>query len=126
MSTESHEPGYEVRDVSIRPIVLWAGVLLVVVTGSFFLVSGLNRSLRTERRELSPLFTRPEPVEPKLLAQPRDELRQHHAFERSRVEGYGWVQPAQVARVPVRRGMELLLERGLPVRKNGSTPGGGK
>ena len=126
MSIESHEHGYEVRDVSVRPLVLWAGVLLSVVIGSYFLVSSLNQSLRRERQELSPLFIRPDPVEPKLVAKPREELRQHRALQRSQVDGYGWVEPQHIARGPVRRGMEILLERGVPVRGTPDSPGGAK
>lgn len=122
---ESNAPGYEVRDISVRPIALWGGILLAVVIGSYFLVASLNRNMRTEPEELSPLFTRPEPVEPRLLAKPRDELVQHRAYEQAIIEGYRWVERDRVARVPVRRGMEILIERGLPVRKPAGAPRGG-
>lgn len=129
MSTESANKGYEVRDVRVRFIVFWTAVLTTLVVASYFIVGGMNRALRVERGPLSPLFTRPEPAEPKLQANPLEDLRQHRAYERSMVESYKWIQPDQVARVPVTRAMEILLQRGLPVRgrvkPSGPQTGGG-
>jgi len=52
-----------------------------------------------------------EPPTPRLEIDPAVQLRQLHAEEDETLGSYGWVDEAGgVARVPIERGMELLLE----------------
>ncbi|HEY7494835.1 MAG TPA: hypothetical protein VIH59_27505, partial [Candidatus Tectomicrobia bacterium] len=81
---------------------------------------------RQARREVppAPLVSAPQlPPEPRLQVAPAQELQQLHAEEDAILHSYGWVdQPAGVVRIPIERAMELLAERGLPVRHE--QPGG--
>ena len=52
---------------------------------------------------------------PQLQLAPRDDLRAFRAREDQLLNSYGWIdKTAGVARIPISRAMELLIERGLP------------
>jgi hypothetical protein len=47
-----------------------------------------------------------------------NELRQLRAAEETALNSYGWVdKDAGIAKIPVKRAMEILAEKGLPARK---------
>ena len=49
---------------------------------------------------------------------PLAELEEHRAVERLFLETYQWIDSeADIARIPVDRAMEILVERGLPTRE---------
>ena len=55
---------------------------------------------------------------PKLQANPNIDLKEFRAREDAELNGYGWVdQRAGTVRIPIERAMDLLLQRGLPVRE---------
>jgi len=57
------------------------------------------------------------PPEPRLQELPAQDLRSFRARESAAQHEYGWVEPAAgVVRIPIERAMELVLQRGLPVR----------
>jgi hypothetical protein len=104
--------------------VLIFGLALVVITVLVFVLMGwlFNAfSTRQAARDLPPAplaQTRPaQPPEPHLQVAPSKELQLLRAAEEAVLQSYGWVdQAAGVVRLPIERAMELLLERGLPVR----------
>lgn len=54
---------------------------------------------------------------PQLQTSPAADLIRVRGHEDRMLDGYGWVdREAGVARIPVERAMELLVQRGLPVR----------
>ena len=58
------------------------------------------------------------PPEPRLQTRPEVDLKAMRAEEDQILHRYGWVdEGAGVARIPVDRAMQLLIERGLPVRE---------
>jgi hypothetical protein len=58
---------------------------------------------------------------PRLQVSPPAELGAFRAQEERELNTYGWVNRTQgVVRLPLERAMELVLQRGLPVRKTGS------
>ena len=60
--------------------------------------------------------------EPQLLKEPVTEMRNLNLEESTRLRTYGWVdRKAGVARIPLERAMQLLLERGLPEVGAGQT-----
>ncbi len=113
------------RDVNIRGVVLFAFWLAVGLIASAVAMLALLRTLekksRAEDRKLSPMIaaslarTPPDPrLEPYPLA-PRLKLR---AEEEEILTTYGWVDKDRgLARVPIDRAMELLVQRGLPPAK---------
>jgi hypothetical protein len=59
------------------------------------------------------------PPLPRLQSAPIGDLRDMRAAEDQILTGYGWVdQPHGVVRIPIDRAMDLLAQRGLPVRQN--------
>jgi hypothetical protein len=114
---------HEDHDIQPGPL-LFFGLALVVITALVFvlMVWLFNAfSTRQAARDLPPAplaQTRPAlPPEPRLQVAPPQELQQLRAAEEAVLQSYGWVdQAAGVVRLPIERAMELLLERGLPVR----------
>jgi len=57
-------------------------------------------------------LSQPLPPEPRLQVDPEMELEAMRLEEARRLEGYAWVnEPAGIARVPVERAIEILLEQ---------------
>ena len=58
------------------------------------------------------------PPEPRLQVTPSKELNAHDARVNGELDTYGWIdRPTGKVRVPIERAMDLVLERGLEVRK---------
>lgn len=116
------EAGHEASDVSIRAIVrfgLGLGIATVVTGVAMW---GLFRffAARQDKREepVPPMVAanlRRTPSGPRLEPDPLAPRLAARAREDAVLESYGWVDPsAGVARIPIDRAMELLVERGLP------------
>jgi hypothetical protein len=57
------------------------------------------------------------PGEPRFEAQPGSALEQLRASENAQLNSYGWVDQASgTVHIPIQRAMDLVLQRGLPVR----------
>ena len=109
-------------DVNIRVLTAWLagffGLLLLamlVVAGIFRVLDAgevagpASDSVFAGRRILPP--------EPRLQVLPVDDLQALQQAEQKRLHGYGWVKKESgVVHVPIDRAIDLLLERGLPVR----------
>ena len=130
-----HEP----RDVNIRAIVL-AGIGIIVLAATlhillwvlFEVLSHRDVGLHLPPPPLADQPSGPVPPQPRLQALPRADLREMRTEEDAILHSYGWVdEQAGMVRIPIERAMELLAERGLPVRpapegqgSGPSTPGG--
>jgi hypothetical protein len=113
---------HETRDVNIRPIALF-GAGLFLLTGVVLLLMGWMFGYFSARQArldapLSPLAEiRRQPPEPRLQVAPAKELQEIRAAEDAVLSSYGWIdQKAGIVRIPIDRAIELLAERGLPVR----------
>jgi hypothetical protein len=109
------------RELDVRRIA-WTGVglalLLIVTVILMWPLAGRMRSLATRldspEPALSEAMIQPAPPEPRLQTDPAGELAAMRHEEDLRLKTYAWVnEPAGIARIPVERAMELLLERGL-------------
>ena len=140
MSTESEElrvksseeygptpPGAKYEHTDIDPAVgfkfaVWLAASMLV---SFAIVFGVfwvferQADRANEAAQQYPLardFERPEPT-PALQKQPFMDLYELRQGEANRLGSYGWVdKDGGVARIPIDRAIEVLLQRGLPVR----------
>jgi uncharacterized membrane protein len=119
-------PGYEASDATLRPLLLFFGglaVLCVVVFVAMVVLFNVFQKTLTEAEQAQtpsppPLAAaRQLPVEPRLqYAEPAD-LEKYRGDERGRVGSYGWVDRDKgIVRLPVARALELLVQRGLPLR----------
>ncbi len=121
---EDPRRGHEQTDISIRGIVMFGGIL-AVVTGVVLLLmgwmfhyfAGLEMKLDLPP---SPLAVTPRPPpEPRLQVSPTDDLKAMRAAEDAQLNTYAWVnRQTGIVRIPVDRAIELLAERGLPVRSH--------
>jgi len=121
-------PGYETRDISLRPILYSAlGLLLLTVVaqvGMLFLFEDFDAGHKAldaaQQRPLASELRREAPPEPRLQTHPLADLAALHAWEDRVLTTYAWVdRNAGTVRIPVDRAKDLILERGLPARREG-------
>jgi hypothetical protein len=117
--------GHETRDISIRAIVGF-GVALAALTGVVLAAMwGVFRVFenREDKRDqpVSPMIAvnlRRTPSGPRLEPNPLAPRLAARAREDTILGTYGWVDPgAGIARIPIDRAMELLVQKGLPPSK---------
>jgi len=112
--------GYEKSDLRSRPIVVFGVILGVTVALAFVAAYGMIHVLGWwDRPRLetpaSPLATRTVPPEPRLQVEAPKDLASLQAAEQEVLTTYAWVsKEAGVARIPIDRAMQIVLERGLP------------
>ncbi len=122
--------GHERRDLDARRVLLTGGGILGLIAVAL-VISALALSAW---RLLSPspgaapeTFTEPGalPPQPALQSDPHSDLLRLRAVEDSVLTRYAWVErDSGIVRIPVARGMDILVKKGLPTRKtNPSTEG---
>ena len=123
-TTEQPASGYERTDLSARAIAAFAGILVITTVLALVLMAWLlGYFVRLEMRAdppVSPLAeTLPSPPEPRLQADPGRDLEEMRATEDAVLHEYAWVDRREgIVRISITRAMELLAERGLPVRND--------
>lgn len=118
-------PGHERSDVSISAIVKFGVGLAIVAVVVQVAMWGLLRSFETgakkRDRPVPPMVAaslRRTPREPRLEPNPLAPRIAAQAREDAILTSYGWAdRGAGIARIPIDRAMELLVERGLPEPK---------
>jgi hypothetical protein len=140
-STPSHG-SYERQDVSARGIFYFIAGLLAATLLISFLLSGLykilDRRFETGQPPVNPLAanvpkdTRQVPPQypesafpdPRLETDERTQLNSIRIAEERKLNSYGWVdEKAGTVHIPIERAMELLAQRGLPLRpQSGAQP----
>jgi hypothetical protein len=114
MAAESK--GWERRDLPIRPIVLGGIVLamlaLIIHVALWVQFESLLRRRAAELPPPPPIAAAaPDtPPPPRLQTAPERDLKALRAAEDALLHGYGWIdRRAGIVRVPIERGMELVL-----------------
>ena len=121
MQTNQTGPGYETRDASIRGLILFAVGLATILVLVFVGMVGVFRYFSRSKSLGAPASpfadVRTLPPQPRLQVEPRTDLAHLRQHEDELLNSYGWVDPkAGVVRIPIDRAMDLLLQKGLPVR----------
>jgi hypothetical protein len=123
---EHPERAYEDSDVSVGRLFLFAaGVVGLVVFG--MLVSAGVFHFFVQHQTLGPPASpfedvRTLPPGPRLQTAAPLDLKRYRADQEKLLQGYGWVDSqAGIVRIPVDRAMDLMLQKGYPVRA--SSPG---
>lgn len=112
---------HETRDADIRGLLLFALALVGTLVILFFLMARVFHYFR-ETQSLGPPASpfadaRALPPQPRLQVEPRIDLQRLRAGEDAALDSYGWVdQKAGVAHIPIGRAMDIVAEKGLPVR----------
>lgn len=122
---ENQQPKYEDSEVSIGRLFAFAGgVVGLVVLGVIGSAAVFHFFVR--HQPLGPPASpfedvRPVPPEPRLQTDAPLDLKRYRQDQENILNTYGWVDAhAGVVRIPVERAMDVLLEKGYPVR--GSVP----
>jgi hypothetical protein len=133
---------YERRDIGVAGILYFLAGLAVALVIVYFIVNGLYRYLdkrvESEQPQVSPLvrnipsdtrrippkynddyqkYLQQEFPAPQLEVNERTELNDIRQREENTLNSYGWVdEKAGTVHIPIDRAMDLLVQRGLPVR----------
>jgi hypothetical protein len=129
-----HNPdvAHESSDINVRGVI-WFIVTLVVVTATvqvamWVMFRVLNRMEVRNDADVTPLAVPAGqlPPEPRLQTTPWQDLKVFRADEDKTLATYGWVdRKSGVARMPIDKAKDLLLQRGLPARADGTDPTAG-
>ena len=120
-------PGHETRDVNVRGVSIFGGVLAAVVLVVLGLMVWMFNSLASREAARAPALsarslTAPGPrgaavqlpPEPRLQSDPAGDLARLRAEEEAQLDGYAWVDRQHgVVRIPVERAMEIVVRKGL-------------
>ena len=128
--------GAHYEHTDIDPVVgykfgLWLSVAMLlsfgIVYGAFWFFDRQVRAAdtATQRFPLATDYARPTPT-PALQTQPFRDLYMLREEEAKKLQSYGWVdKEGGVTRIPVDRAMDVMLQRGFPVRTDAPTAAGG-
>jgi hypothetical protein len=134
--TSNHD-GYEHEDLSPTSVFYFMAGLAVITVIIYFIVFGMYRFLdgyeKAHQPAISPMVT-PRvdtrvvtDADTQAFPQPRLEknegtnLRDSIEDQDRKLATYNWVDPDKgIVQIPIDRAMELIVERGLPVRPEGS------
>jgi hypothetical protein len=121
---ERSTPGTEASDVSVRGVMIFAGILLlsgvIIHIGLAWMERHLaeresrggQQQIQNQARQSRPNFP-----EPRLQISPGSDMRALREREEAELNSYGWVNRTEgLVRIPIRHAMELLVQQGLPVR----------
>ncbi|CAN5609230.1 hypothetical protein BH20VER3_BH20VER3_05010 [soil metagenome] len=119
---------HERKDADVINLLMIGGLLLLVLGLSLLVCGGILRVFNRARDARQPPPPRPRAVEakafpqPPLLVYPGKEWKKTRSDARLELDSYGWInRPVGIARIPVERAMQLLVERGLPEVGAGQT-----
>lgn len=122
ISASGDAPGHELSDIQPKNIALFgaalAAMIAAVAVAAYGLFGFFNTSITKTRPVPSPLSYSREPTPaPRLSQRPGDELNAMRAEENKILASYDWVDRDHgVVRIPIERAIEILADRGLPVR----------
>jgi hypothetical protein len=119
---------YEHTDIDVSvgyKFALWLSVAMLIsvgiVYGSFWFLEGQERtaSALAQKYPLAVGQQKAPPL-PNLQTQPFKDVYELRHSENEKLTSYGWVdKEGGIARLPVDRAMEVILQRGLPTRSDG-------
>ena len=113
---------HETSDVDSRVAGLFGGVLatviLVLMATTYWIYEFTTSRQAARYPAVSPLaYTRESTPEPRLQIDAPRELRELRAAEEAALHGYAWIDKDRaMIRIPIDRAIEVLAQRGLPVR----------
>lgn len=118
---DNPDVAHEASDVDVKAILGFAAALAVTAVVIHIALYGLLRFYEhRETRRASPVIAQPkeERPEPRLQVSPRADLAALRRAEERLLHSYGWVdREKNIARVPIERAMEMVVQKGLPARK---------
>jgi hypothetical protein len=129
MNTTTSEHNHEQKDIDVPSLFTITLVLLLSCIVIFIVVTLMMHYFKAHEPAVTagqaniPLTRKAEFPQPRLLVKPGATLADLRAAEDAELNSYGWVdRNAEVARIPIDRAMQLIVERGLPDIGAGQTP----
>jgi hypothetical protein len=129
MNATTENQDYERKDVDVRALftiaflLLLSGIAIFIVVALMMHYFKVHEPVATAGRANIPVTRARAFPQPRLLTKPGASLAELRAAEDADLNSYGWVdRSAGMARIPIDRAMQLLLERGLPDVGAGQTP----
>jgi len=125
MNAENH--AHEEKDVDVASMFLIALMLFLSCALILLGIAGVMRFLNF-KKAAGEAPTRVAPMagafpQPRMQVRPALDLETLRAAEDAQLNSYGWIdRDAGVARIPIHRAMQLILERGLPDVGKNETP----
>ena len=119
------EPSYEKRDASTRWLFGLVSILSLCIVASEAVLHRVKAGLEKKPEPTDHWTGAPQPAggfwneanAPRLQVSAPEDLSRFREREEAELNTYGWInRTSGVVRIPVARAMDLLLERGLPVR----------
>ena len=124
--SKTAEAGHELSDLSAKNVALFGIILAVIIVAAVLVTAALFRHFytveTTSQVAPSPLSYSREPTPgPKLTVNPGQDLQTMRAAEDAALNNYEWVDREKgIVRIPVDRAIEILAQKGLPARPQGS------
>lgn len=120
-SGHAHAYAHEGTDTSVHNVGVLAGAFVGLLIFGLIVGYGMFRFLNAPETVSPPPALvetgRALPPAPRLQVNAPRDLANYQQQQQQTLDTYGWVdQKAGVVRVPIDRAMDLLLEKGLPVR----------
>jgi hypothetical protein len=129
VKSKSNSPGYEQRDIHVKPIVSFAVIIIVFAAVMHLLLWWIFREFnaQAQRKDVPRTSVVLKDVlgpEPRLQIAPSSELQQVRKAEEEILNSFGWVdQQAGVARIPISLAIDLLVQKSNAPKKD-TTVGG--
>jgi hypothetical protein len=116
-----HGYAHEGTDTSVRSVAVLAGAFVGLLIFGLIVGYGTFRFLNAPESVSAPPALietgRTLPPSPRLQVNAPGDLADYMKQQRQTLDTYGWVdQKAGAVRIPIERAMDLLVEKGLPVR----------
>jgi hypothetical protein len=117
-----HVAGHEENTVELKPIIIFAVVMVVVTIFSFAAMGFLLDFLRLNQQKTDvPLSSLANPNQmppaPRLQVSPAQDLKQMRQTVDAVVNSYHWIdKDAGIVSIPIDRAIQILAEKGLPAR----------
>jgi hypothetical protein len=137
-----HNGGFERQDLGSKPIYGFLISLVVIGVAVYYTIWGVYRILDkynlthqppvspmakvvTDTRSVDTATVEATFPQPRLEVNERTELNDYRLKEEQTLNSYGWVDQSDgVARIPITKAMELIAQRGLPVKPQVAAPAG--
>jgi hypothetical protein len=123
------ERGHETRDADINKLIIFALVLVAMILAGFLVTEAVFRvviKVENAEEKVTPFEDANQiPPEPHLQVSSATELQDYLKQQTETLDSYGWVDQKQgIVRIPIDQAMDIMLQKGFPVRKPGPIPQG--
>lgn len=136
---DPNDQGFELQDIGSGGVIAFFITLVVIVLLANVIIRGIYKGLdyyaKNHQEAASPMMTMPTGdmrvinpsesqkfPEPRLETNERMEINEFRLKEEQTLRSYDWVdKDAGTVRIPIDRAMQLIAQRGLPVKQAGDS-----